>query len=135
MSRLPLTFACAGYDRMQALMTGEVRPDGIDLNFIPIDNPRELFDRMVGRLEFDLSEMSSSEYITRFAAGNCPFIALPVTASRVFRHGFIAVDRRAVKKPKDLEGKRIGVQLYSMTRGHLDPWHPAASLRRRPFRC
>lgn len=115
MSRLSLTFACAGYDRMQALMTGEVRPDGIDLNFIPVDNPRELFDRMVGRLEFDLSEMSSSEYITRFAAGNCAFIALPVVASRIFRHGFIAVDRRVVKKPKDLEGKRIGVQLYSMT--------------------
>jgi 4,5-dihydroxyphthalate decarboxylase len=115
MSRLPLTFACAGYDRMQALMTGEVQPDGIDLNFIPIDNPRELFDRMVGRLEFDLSEMSSSEYITRFAAGSCPFIALPVVASRVFRHGFIAVDRRAITKPTDLAGKRIGVQLYSMT--------------------
>ena len=47
MSRLPLTFACAGYDRMQALMTGEVQPDGIDLNFIPVDNPRELFDRMM----------------------------------------------------------------------------------------
>lgn len=115
MSRLPLTFACAGYDRMQALLTGEVRPDGIDLNFIQVDNPRELFDRMVGRLEFDLSEMSSSEYVTRFAAGNCAFLALPVVASRVFRHGFIAVDRRVVNKPKDLEGKRVGVQLYSMT--------------------
>jgi hypothetical protein len=53
--------------------------------------------------------MSSSEYITRFAAGKNAFIALPVFASRVFRHGFIAVDSRVVKKPKDLEGKRIGV--------------------------
>jgi len=110
-----MTFACGLYDRMIALRTGEVRPEGIDLNFINIDNPRELFDRMVGKLEFDASEMSSSEYVTRFATGDCPFVALPVFASRVFRHGFIAIDTRQVRSPKDLEGKRIGVQLYTMT--------------------
>ena len=110
-----MTFACGLYDRMIALRTGEVQPEGIDLNFINVDNPRELFDRMVGKLEFDASEMSSSEYVSRFAAGDCPFVALPVFASRVFRHGFIAVDKRQVRSPKDLEGKRIGVQLYTMT--------------------
>jgi len=115
MSRLPITFACGLYDRMQALYTGAVQPDGIDLNFIAVDNPRDLFDRMAGGLEFDVSELSSSEYITRFTAGPCPYIALPVFPSRVFRHGFIAVDSRVVRTPKDLEGKRIGVQLYTMT--------------------
>src|SRR5262249_2389984 len=77
--------------------------------------PRDLFDRMVAGLEFDASEMSSSEYITRLAAGQCPFVALPVFPSRIFRHGFITVDTRAVREPKDLAGKRIGVQLYTMT--------------------
>lgn len=115
MSRLPMTFACGLYDRMLALQTGGVRPDGIDLNFIPVDNPRDLFDRMGGGQEFDASELSSSEYITRFAAGSCPFVALPVFPSRVFRHGFIAVDTRVIRKPADLAGKRIGVQLYTMT--------------------
>jgi 4,5-dihydroxyphthalate decarboxylase len=115
MSKLPMTFACGVYDRMYALYTGEVQPEGIDLNFIEVGHPRELFDRMVGRLEFDASEMSSSEYITRYAAGKCPFVAIPVFASRMFRHGFIAVDKRAIKKPSDLAGKRIGVQLYTMT--------------------
>jgi 4,5-dihydroxyphthalate decarboxylase len=115
MSELPMSFACGLYDRMLSLSNGEVRPAGIDLNFIPIDNPRELFDRMVGKLEFDASEMSSSEFVTRFAAGQCPFVALPVFASRVFRHGFIAIDTRQIKNPKDLQGKRIGVQLYTMT--------------------
>jgi 4,5-dihydroxyphthalate decarboxylase len=33
----------------------------------------------------------------------------------MFRHGFITVDSRVVKTPKDLEGKRIGIQLYTMT--------------------
>jgi 4,5-dihydroxyphthalate decarboxylase len=114
MSALSLSFACGLYDRMLALRTGEVKPDGIDLNFVPVENPRELFDRMAG-LEFDLSEMSISEYIAGVARGNSPFVAIPVFASRVFRHGFIAINRRLVQKPKDLEGKRMGVQLYTMT--------------------
>jgi 4,5-dihydroxyphthalate decarboxylase len=115
MSKLPITFACGLYDRMLALYTREVEADGIDLNFLAIDSPREIFDRMGGAQEFDVSEMSSSEYVARFAAGDCPFVALPVFPSRVFRHGHIAIDRRAIATPKDLAGKRIGVPLYGMT--------------------
>ena len=125
MPDLKLTFACGLYDRMLSLYTHEVRPEGVDLDFIAIDSPREIFDRMAGGLEFDASEMSSSEFISRKAAGTCPFVALPVFPSRTFRHGFIAVNRRSgIRTPKDLEGKRIGVPLYTMTaaiwiRGHL----------------
>ncbi len=110
-----MTFACGLYDRMSALHSGEVQADGIDLNFIPVHHPRDLFDRMVGGLEFDASELSASEYISRHVAQQSAFVALPVFPSRVFRHGFITVDSRVIKKPKDLEGKKIGVQLYSMT--------------------
>jgi hypothetical protein len=42
MLALPVSFACAAYDRMVPLLTGEVRPAGIDLNFIPIANPRDI---------------------------------------------------------------------------------------------
>ena len=115
MSGLPITFACGLYDRMLALYTGEIKPDGIDLNFLVMDNPREIFDRMSNRLEFDACEMSSSELISRYAANKLPFVAIPVFASRVFRHGFITVNRNHVKKPKDLEGKRVGVPLYTQT--------------------
>jgi 4,5-dihydroxyphthalate decarboxylase len=115
MPALPITFACGLYDRMLALYTGDVKPEGIDLNFLVMDNPREIFDRMSNRLEFDACEMSSSEYVTRFAAKKLPFVALPVFPSRVFRHGFIVVNRRFVKSAKDLEGKRIGVPLYTQT--------------------
>jgi len=115
MTALPITFACGLYDRMLALQTGEIKPDGIDLNFLVMDNPREIFDRMSNRLEFDACEMSSSEFVSRYAAKKLPFVALPVFASRVFRHGFIVVNRRLVKSPKDLEGKRVGVPLYPQT--------------------
>ena len=115
MPKVSITFACGLYDRMLALYTGEVKPDGIDLNFLAIDDPRQIFDRMGKNLEFDACEMSSSEVISRLAAGRNEMVALPVFPSRVFRHGFITVNRKTVKTPKDLEGKRIGVPLYTQT--------------------
>src|ERR1700752_699026 len=116
MPKLSLTFACALYDRMQPFYTGEVQPEGIDLNFIAIDQPRPIFDRMSGGQEFDVAEYSSSEFVQRFCNKQCPFAALPVFPSRAFRHGFISVHRKAgIAKPKDLEGKRVGVPLLTMT--------------------
>ena len=115
MSKLRLTFACGLYDRMLALHTGDVQPEGIDLNYLVMDESRQIFDRMSGGQEFDLCEYSSSEFITRYAAGNSPFVALPVFASRVFRNGYIWVNRKAVKTPKDIAGKRVGVPLYTQT--------------------
>jgi 4,5-dihydroxyphthalate decarboxylase len=125
MASISLNFAAGLYDRMLPLYTGEVRPEDIDLKYIAIDSPREIFDRMAGGLEFDACEMSSSEFISRFSAGKCPFVAIPVFPSRVFRHGFICINRRSgIERPQDLEGRRIGVPLYTMTaaiwiRGHL----------------
>jgi 4,5-dihydroxyphthalate decarboxylase len=122
--RLTLTFACGRYDRTAALRAGDVTIDGIDLNYVPIDAPRELFDRVAGG-EFDLSELSSSEFISMAGRGDCPFVALPVFPSRVFRHGFIFINTRVgIRAPEDLAGKRIGVPLYTQTaaiwiRGHL----------------
>jgi 4,5-dihydroxyphthalate decarboxylase len=124
-SRLRLTFACGIYDRTDALRTGDVDVEGIDLNFLAIESPREIFDRMGANQEFDVAEFSSSEFISRLARGGCPFVALPVFPSRVFRHGYIYINRNSdIRKPQDLAGKRVGVPLYTMTaavwiRGHL----------------
>jgi 4,5-dihydroxyphthalate decarboxylase len=110
-----LTFACGVYDRTIPLLTGEVTVPGVDLTYVAIGEPREIFDRMAGGEEFDLAEMSLSEYICRFVAGDNPFVALPVFPSRIFRHSMIAVNRTRVTSPQDLAGKRIGVPLYTMT--------------------
>jgi len=112
---VPLTFACGLYDRVLPLYAGEVKPEGIDLDFRVVDSPREIFDRMAAKQEFDACEMSLSELISRVAARRCPFVAIPVFPSRMFRHGYIAVNRKRVRRPADLAGKRIGVPLYTMT--------------------
>ncbi len=115
MAPLQLNFASALYDRMVPLATGEVQPAGLNVNFIEVQHPRDIFDRMIASREFDASELSASEYITRYVSGDRSFVAIPVFASRVFRHSFICVNTNLVKEPKDLNGKRIGVQLYTMT--------------------
>ena len=114
-AKIPINFACGPYDRMTAMRTGEVQPAGIALNYICIDHPRDVFDRMIGGQEFEASELSASEYICRYSAGHRDLVAIPVFPSRAFRHSFIAVNENIVKKPEDLNGKRIGVQLYTMT--------------------
>jgi 4,5-dihydroxyphthalate decarboxylase len=115
MSDLRLTFACGPYDRTQALRDGSIRPEGIDLTYLTLQ-PAEIFWRMLQYGEFDVSEMSLSNYTTLVSNGESPFIAIPVFPSRVFRHGYFFINTKAgIRSPADLKGKRGGVPEYSMT--------------------
>ena len=122
---LQLRFASGGYDRMEAIQRELIKPDGIELDFHEINAPRRIFDGLLGEGIFDVSELSSSEFITRTLRGKFPFVGIPVFPSRAFRHGFIFVNARSgIETPKDLEGKLIGVPQHSQTaavwiRGHL----------------
>lgn len=116
MSRIPLTIACAPYDRMQALRDGTVRIEGVDLTFVPIESAPEIFVRMIRGRAFDIAEMSLAHYITMRSRGNLPYIALPVFPSRAFRHGLIYVNRKSdIHVPKNLEDKRIGLRDHRHT--------------------
>lgn len=116
MPPLRVTLACGPYDRTEALRTGIVRPEGIELNHITIQSPPELFARMLTGAAFDVSEMSCAHAFIRRGRGEFPFVALPVFPSRMFRHGYIFVNSSAgIRAPRDLEGRRIGVPEYSQT--------------------
>ena len=65
MANVKLTLASGLYDRMLPLYTGDVKPEGIDLTFERIDEPRVIFDRLSGEGAFDVAEFSSSEFIAR----------------------------------------------------------------------
>jgi 4,5-dihydroxyphthalate decarboxylase len=116
MANLKLNFGVGWYDRIEPFMHGTVKPEGIDLNVNMMLDPRLLFDRLMTTKDFDMAEFSISEFTHLTSRGTCPFVALPVFISRSFRHGFICVNTKAgIKTPKDLEGKRIGVPLYTMS--------------------
>lgn len=111
-----MKMACGPYDRMEALRYGQVRPEGISLDYIMIPSPHDIFARMVATEEFDVCEMSTALYLTQRSLDQFPFIAIPVFPSRVFRHGNIFINRNAgIKVPKDLAGKRVGIQEFRQT--------------------
>jgi len=113
--KLLLTVACGDYDRTKALQDGSVQPEGIRLNYLPLQ-AEEIFWRMSNFLEFDASEMSLSNHITMVSRGNSPFVAIPVFPSRYFRHSCIFINADSgIKGPQDFKGKKIGVPEYSIT--------------------
>ena len=115
MEKLFLTVACGDYDRTKTLQDGTVQPEGIRLNYLPLQ-AEEIFWRMSNFLEFDASEMSLSNHITMVSRGNSPFVAIPVFPSRYFRHSCIFINADSgIKGPQDFKGKKIGVPEYSIT--------------------
>jgi len=115
MPDIRLTIAFWDYDRVRPLIDGTITPQGIDLNPI-ISRPSETFYRMLRHHEFDVSELSLSNYAMLRSRGDDAFIAIPVFPSRLFRHSCIYVNRKAgINAPGDLIGRRIGVPEYSMT--------------------
>src|SRR5262245_56780229 len=118
MAKLPITMACGPYDRFHALEHGIIQPEGIDLTYVPVQSPPEIFARMVKTNAFHVSEMSLSMYLTLKAREEFPYIAIPVFPLRMFRHAFIFINKRSgIKTPKDLEGRRVGVMQYRQTAG------------------
>lgn len=129
---LPLTIAAGPYDRTAALRDGRVRPEGIDLNWLPL-KVEEIFWRMMQNREFDVSELSFSGYVVRTARGQRDLTAIPVFLSRSFRHNILYVNEKSgITAPEQLAGKRIGVPEYQMTaavwvRAFLEDDHGVAS--------
>jgi len=102
----------------QALKEGVVKPKGFVFDFVEVDPLIAAFRRMVRGLEFDVCEMAITTYICARAHGK-RMTALPIFLVRAFHHGAILVNRKAgIATPKDLEGKRVGVNRgYTVTTG------------------
>jgi len=114
-TRLPLTLACGDYDINRGLIDGAVRPEGIDLVPIVLPSPERHW-RMMRGLEFDVCELSLASYLVLRDRRALPFIAIPVFPHRRFRHSYIFVRSGAgIEKPKDLEGRRVGIRTWQNT--------------------
>ena len=117
MSKLRVNLACWEYDRTEALRSGRIEPEGIDLNYITLP-VQETFFRMLRYHEFDASEMSLASYVLSLESGEekSPLIAIPVFPSRLFRHSAIYVNvNSGIDDPKDLVGKKVGTPEWQLT--------------------
>lgn len=112
---LKLSIALANNPRTWPIMTGEVKPDGIE--FIPTSvHGSEIFWRQLKFAEFDVSEMSFSSLMMAMAHGDETWVGLPIFTTRSFFHTGILVRRDAgIESPGDLKGKRVGVPEYQQT--------------------
>jgi 4,5-dihydroxyphthalate decarboxylase len=102
----------------EALKAGAVKPRGFAFDFVEVDPLIDAFRRMVRTREFDVSEMAMTTYITARAHGK-RITGLPIFLMRAFHHGAIKYNTKSgIKTPKDLEGRRVGVNRgYTVTTG------------------
>jgi 4,5-dihydroxyphthalate decarboxylase len=114
---IALTLAINPYDHVRDLLSGEVRAPGIDL--VPLELPiEEIFYRFTKFREWQASEMSFGKVISLMSEDRPEIICVPVFLSRVFRHSAIYLPENSpIRKPKDLEGKRVGIPEWAQTAG------------------
>ena len=83
MPDLVLSFCMSPYDRVMPLITGEVKPAGITLEYTPRPGP-DLFYRQLKFQQFDLSEMSFSFFLMG-RSRNWPYRLLPGVSQQELR--------------------------------------------------
>src|SRR3984957_7177818 len=118
MADLTLTAVTRTQGNNQALKEGIVKPHGFAFEFEEVPILIDAFRKMVRGLDYDVCEMAITTYMTAREHG-VRFTAVPVFLVRAFHHGAILVNKNAgIKHPKDLEGKRVGVNRgYTVTTG------------------
>lgn len=110
-----ITIACWGYDRTKPLEDGRVKVEGCDVTFLDLE-PEEMFHRALHFEEFDVTELSFSNYLTLTARNTCPYVALAVFPGRRFRHSGIYINKKSgIREPKDLEGRLVGSPEYQVS--------------------
>jgi 4,5-dihydroxyphthalate decarboxylase len=114
---ISLCLGINNYDHVRDLLSGEVRPTGIDL--VPLELPiEELFYRFTRFREWEVAEMSFGKVVSMMSEERPEIVALPVFVSRVFRHSAIYLPEGSpIRKPKDLEGRRVGLPEWAQTAG------------------
>jgi 4,5-dihydroxyphthalate decarboxylase len=110
-----ITLACRGYDRSAPIFSGEVKPKGLSVRAVRMDNVRKMFSG-VFKGELDAGEFSLAELVFHVSRGNTDLVAIPVFPFRTFRHGFMFCRRdSSIKSPADLKGRKIGCPEWVQT--------------------
>lgn len=90
---------------------------GMPVEFVNVAPVHHAFKPMVQSRDFDVCEMAIVTYLLARAAGK-PLVLLPAVMLGRFQHGCVAYNERlGILRPKDLEGRRVGVRSYSQTTG------------------
>lgn len=112
---IPLSLVCSASDRTQRILDGRIRIPGACVSALAMP-AEEMFSRAFEKAEFDVTELSFSNFTRLTLLGQCDYIGLPVFPSRTFRHSAIYIrSDRGIRAPEDLRGRTVGVREYSNT--------------------
>jgi 4,5-dihydroxyphthalate decarboxylase len=95
----------------------DLAPHGIDLTVLEL-TVEEIFYRFARFREWDASEMSFGKTVSIASRPASDIVPIPVFPSRVFRHSALYVgERSGINRPKDLEGRKVGIPEWAQTAG------------------
>jgi len=121
MANLQLSMALSHYDRHIPLFDGSVQADGVDLQVLevgqssPLKYGQDRHERMLQKGEFDICELSLSNYLVAKSRG-MPFTAIPVFPRRLFSMSQMWVNADAgIDSPQALVGKKVGLSTFQTT--------------------
>jgi 4,5-dihydroxyphthalate decarboxylase len=105
------------YPGTAALKGGSIASDSVALDFVEYSPANKGFKPMVREQAFDVSEMAIVTYLIAKSFGK-PMVLLPSVVVARFQHGY-ALYRAELGdlKPRDLEGKRVGIRSFTTTTG------------------
>jgi len=121
MSGRAVDIAFWNYDRGALLRDGTVRIDGVDPTFHSGRIVTDIFEAMITRRAYDVSELGMTYFLRSMESNGAPFLLMPVFLVRSFRHNAIYINKNSgISRPQDLAGKRIGeLALYGHDAGTM----------------
>jgi 4,5-dihydroxyphthalate decarboxylase len=107
----------ADYPVVRALKAGEIKSDLVEFDFCGPTPANRGFKPMVREGAFDAGELAIGTFLQAKVYGK-PLVMLPAVVMARFQHHTIVYNAaKGELKPKDLEGRRIGVRSYTQTTG------------------
>jgi 4,5-dihydroxyphthalate decarboxylase len=121
MAQTKLTMALSHYDRHIPFFDGSVTVENADLQVLevgqssPLKHGQDRHERMLQKGEFDVCELSLSNYLVAKSRG-MPFTAIPVFPRRLFSLSQMWVNADArIYSPQELIGKKVGLSTFQTT--------------------
>lgn len=107
----------AEYPVTKAIRDGRVSSDIVTLDICGPDQAHNGFKAMLRENAYDCGELAIVTLLQAKAYGK-PFVALPIPVNGRFQHHCAGFNQELFDlKPKDIEGKRVGVRSYAQTTG------------------
>lgn len=110
-----LSIVLGPHGQVRDLRSGAVHVPGVELQFIDVKRMPDAYRDMARTQPYEVCEMAPTAYLMALSAG-APLTALALPMTRRFRHGGVERLRdSAIRGPKDLEGRAVGVRNYAVT--------------------